>query len=362
MRPLSWKRKLLFGLVTFLFFLALAEVALRVFDLTRGASVHARASWFWGFEQDRLLDIRAKPNVNITYPGGVQKMDTNAEGFRDVDIPIEPQRERRLIICIGESSTWGTQCSDHTHTYPRLLQEELKQAFPEESFVVMNAGFPAYTLVHNVQLLQLRLLKYKPEAILCMGLHNDCDFYATSLENEGDYNRYPRRLANLPDTWVNRVLMQSSLFSFLAHRVSSRSGHLLDYQAIVPQDAGMVTSRGETLFRDQIALMKLLCQRHAIKLIWVDQVIDPSKVTEERLKMYESVRAILHDELRRQDIPLLQANDRYDHAAVPMADEVHFTDLGNAQLAKLLAPQLANLLQTRASPKPAGRSLGGDQK
>jgi hypothetical protein len=156
--------------------------------------------------------------------------------------------------------------------------------------------------------------------------------------------------------------MQSSLFSFMAHKMLSRSEYVLDYQAIVPQDAGVVTPRGETLFRDQIALMKLLCQRHAVKLVWVDQVIDPSKVTKERLKLYESLRAILHDELRRQDIPLLQANDRYDHAAAPMADEVHFSDLGNAQLAKLLAPQLANLLQMRAPSKPAGRSLGGNQK
>lgn len=222
----------------------------------------------------------------------------------------------------------------------------------------MNAGFPAYTTVHNLQLLQMRLLKYKPEAILYMGFSNDCTQYAASLENETDFNLYPRVLATWPHSWSTRTLMRSSLFSLLADfwRKSSANSHQR-IEATLPAEGAVVTRRGETLFRDQIALMKLLCQRHAIKLLWVDQVINPdaSKTSARQMKLHESLRAVLHDELRREDIPLLQANDRYDHAAAPMIDIVHLTDLGNAQLAKILAPQLISLLKDRrASTEPAG--------
>jgi lysophospholipase L1-like esterase len=364
MRPLSRKRKLVFSFLTFLAFLVLAELSSRVYYMICCSTGYTISNWFWTYEQDRFLDFHAKPNLDITLCNGA-KVNLNSEGFRDVDIPIVPERGRRLIICVGESSTWGLGASDNNHTYPKLLEEELKRA-STEPFVVMNAGFPAYTTVHNLQLLQMRLLKYKPEAILYMGFSNDCTQYAASLENETDFNLYPRVLATLPDSWATRTLMRSSLFSLLTDCWRKNSAN--SYQRIeasLPAEGAVVTQRGETLFRDQIAQIKLLCQRHTIKLIWVDQVIntDPSQTSESQMKLHESLRAILHDELRRQNIPLLQANDRYDHAAAPMIDKVHLTDLGNAQLAKILAPQLIFLLKDRhASNEPTGnRNLSGNE-
>jgi hypothetical protein len=103
MRKLSRKKKLVFTLLSLLLFLGIAEVGLRVFDFTRGASSHARTYWFWGFEQDRFLGYRPRASLDLTMPDG-NKLDTNSEGFRDEEVPIVPTHPRRLIICMGESS------------------------------------------------------------------------------------------------------------------------------------------------------------------------------------------------------------------------------------------------------------------
>jgi hypothetical protein len=205
----------------------------------------------------------------------------------------------------------------------------------------MNAGIPGYTTVENLQLLQLRLLKYKPEAIVYMGFRNDNTEYAASLEDGADFNRYPRHLGSLPDTYVNQCLMQSSLLGFLLTQWGTK--HPLDYQGVAPRTSGAITGRGEALFRDQIALVNLLCKRHGVKLLWVDQPVNP-RVDNRSQEPYSAMRKILHDELNRQEIPLLRAHDLYDHAAAPMLDDVHFKDAGNEQLASIIAPQLLALL------------------
>lgn len=327
--------------------LGLIEMGIRVHDFIRGTSANGRGSWFWAFQQDRYLSYRPRENVNLTIPGG-NKMDTNSAGFRDVEIPISPAGPRRLIICQGESSTWGTGTSDRYHTWPCFLGRELRQAC-SEPFVTFNAGVPGYTLLENVQQLQMRLLKYKPEAIVYMGFRNDLVYYASSLDDDWDVNQYPRVLASVADTWVNRSLMESSLFTLLTSKWRAR--HPLDFHGVGPKlGAPHPTARGEALFRDQIALLSMICRRHSVQLLWVDQPISPIVGTN-----YDEMRAILHDELKRQDIPLIAAHDRYDHKAVPMLDDVHFSDAGNEQLAKILAPQVLELLR---KPYPSGSETG----
>ena len=97
--------------------LLVAELGLRAFDLAQGRSVRARANWYWAFEPDRFLSYRHRPNVDITLTSGVH-MDPNSAGFRDAEIPIEPAEPRRLVICIGESSTWGFRARDRRSTWP----------------------------------------------------------------------------------------------------------------------------------------------------------------------------------------------------------------------------------------------------
>ena len=186
--PLSRTRFVVFSMIPLMLLLVTAEVGLRLYDWGRGADAHARASWYWGFVQDRFLGYRPRPNLLIVRVGGRNRIDTNAQGFRDADLPIQSTGQRRLILCVGESSTWGTGSSSRLTTWPHQLHEILNQK--DSRYVVFNAGMPGYTVVENLQLLNLRLLKYRPEAVVYMGFRNDIEYYMRSLDQETDLNLF----------------------------------------------------------------------------------------------------------------------------------------------------------------------------
>lgn len=331
-------RMIVFSMIPLMLLLMMAEVSLRLYDWSRGADSHARASWYWGFVQDRLLGYRPRPDIAITLAGGRNRLDTNAQGFRDAEMAIQPTGERRLILCMGESSTWGTGSSNRLTTWPHRLHEILRQE--DLRYVAFNAGMPGYTVVENVQLLNLRLLKYKPEAVVYMGFRNDLEFYMRSLDQETDLNFYSRRLAPLPPSAVNNLLMRSSLLAMAASRLGSFV--TLDKQTPrgEPAPTQHLTARGIETFRDQIALMKNLCDRHGIKLLWVDQPIDYGTRDDVNRGILKLARAVLHEELSNNRIPLLQAQSIYDFTTFPLIYDVHYTDEGNKHLASIIAPQI----------------------
>lgn len=327
---------LAFSVIPLLLLLASVEIGLRVYDWSRGTSAHGRAFWYWGFVQDPLMGYRSRPNLDIVLSGG-NHLDTNGQGFRDLDLAIRPAAPRRLIVCMGESSTWGIGSSNRATTWPHQLHQVLNGTDPR--LVAFNAGMPGYSLVENLPLLNYRLLKYRPEAVVYMGFRNDVEFYMRGLTDETDVNFYSRRLAPLPATFLSNLFLRSSVVALIASRLGNAVK--LDQQTgVTEHQAGQeITPRGEELFRDQIALMKRLCDRHHVKLLWVDQPLDYAKRGTAATGL-KAAREILRDELSQQGIPLLKAHAIYDYQHFPMIDDVHFNDAGNKHLASILAPQI----------------------
>jgi lysophospholipase L1-like esterase len=322
------------------------ELGLRLLDAARGVDSRARVSWYWGFRQDRLLGFRARPNLALRFKGG-NLLDTNADGFRDIEVPVQPPAARTLIACLGESSTWGTGCSSRLTTWPRHFEQELQRRTGDSTIRTLNAGMPGFTTVENTQLLEHCVLKYRPAIVLYMGFRNDYTVYGTSLDPRVDLHLYPRTLAPLPSTLPYELLMRSALVSFIASRTAMRLP--LDDQGARPAiGTGELLPRAESTFRDQIAVMKTLCARHGIKLLWIDQAIDYGRVTTVARNNLERLRSVLHDELDQQGIPLIACHSMYDRGKAPMLDDVHFDDAGNAQLAQIIAPQVEKYLNTPA--------------
>jgi lysophospholipase L1-like esterase len=336
---LSRGKHVAFSLIALLLVLGGAELAIRLHDFAKGAGAQARSAWYWGYTQDRFLSYRARSNINIVFEGGKNHLDTNSDGFRDQEFDPRRLEGKRVIICIGESSTWGTGSTTRAATWPHQLSELLSARDPR--LVVLNAGIPGYTMVENLQLVNLRLLKYHPEAIIYMGFRNDVEYYAASLADKVDLNLYPRTVAFIPSTWINELAMRSALVSTAVTMLGGLM-HLDSLGVSIPAAGTHLTDRGKATMRDQIALMQTLCARHGIKLLWVDQPINYSQVTNRTA--LEEGRDVLHEEAERNAVPMLEAHTLYDQAQYPLVDDVHFTDSGNRHLAEILAPQvLSNL-------------------
>ena len=298
--------------------------------------------------QDRYAGFRPRPNTTIRFAGGGQ-IDTNSDGFRDEEFGDLIGPDARVVICVGESSTWGTGSSSRLTTWPKELGRLLTAM--DRRIVVLNAGMPGYTTVENLQLLSLRLLKYRPEAVIYMGFRNDVVFYATSLGNEADLNFYPRPLGGLPSGPLTNFMMRSSLAGRLVTMAGNRLG--LDRQGVpIPRAGAHLTARGVQTLGDQIALMAALARRHSVRLLWVDQPLNRSAVAD--LEPLEEGRDVLRMTLEKQAIPLLRADTEYRHREFPMLDDVHFSDAGNRHLAAILAPQVVTQINVMRDERGAG--------
>ncbi len=329
--------------------LTLIEAGIRLADWYRGSDPFARAYWYWGFEQDRFLGYRPAANIKFRLSSG-NYFDTNSAGFRDREMAIQSPTPRRLIICMGESNTWGTGSYNLETTWPKYLEKILQSH--NRDFVVLNAGVTGYTTVENLQLLSLRLLKYQPEAIIYMGFRNDFISYVNTLSELIDFDFYRRPFAPIARSGFTDFWMHSTIVSLFMTRFRNRArldgrGFALarEINTLYPPLINKrVSERGKALLYDNIALMSELAKRHQIQFLWADQVIQSSSQ-----HPIENLRKELNIQVHQLKIPFLEVNSLYDRTKFPMLDDVHLSEQGNQHLAELIAPQLLSRLRSQPS-------------
>src|SRR4029434_5910446 len=133
-----------------------------------------------------------------------------------------------------------------------------------------NAGMPGYTSHEILELVKLKLLKLRPDAIVSMSLRNDYEQVTLYLDDDADYDSYPLRMAALSNHGVTDFFMRSALVGRLAQRWRQRVPD--DLGGRHPRGAyGEATSRGLKLYLDNVALTADLCRRSGVAFLSVDQ-------------------------------------------------------------------------------------------
>ena len=327
--------------------LAVLEISIRVFDAVRGRSWNARTAWYWMFERDPYLGFRGRANATFDFgPGGIYRHD--AEGFRDergLDA-IARLPDRRLIVCVGEASTYGSGAPDARQTYPARLEAHLRRLTGDDRFVVYNAGVPAYSTVETVAQLQLRLLKHRPEAVVMMSLRGDVEHYARVLDARVGYGDLPIRAAPRPSTWIDELAMHSSLVGLVATRFARATS---DAVRETPQDArAPVTRDGRALYTANLARAAFLCRAAGSRLLAVDPPIHDDDALPARRAATAELRRALHETCTSERIVLLAADRPLRDSGFVGAGGVHLGPEGYDRLAGILAPALVAAL---ASPE-----------
>ena len=350
-----------------------AEAAVRVVDARRGYSPHARAAWYWLFEQDPFLGYRGRPLAEawIDPPGLPRNADHirhNTEGFRDrrnlAQIAALPRR--KLVVCVGDANTYGLTAGSEERTYPAVLERELRALSGDPGWVVFNAGLPGYTSHEILELVKLRLLRLRPDVVLSMSLRNDHEQVTIFLDDTLDYDFYPLRMAPLSATPLTDFLMRSALVGRLAQRWRKRN--LDDLGGRYPRTAyGEATARGRKLYFDDVALLAELCRRSGVALMLADQPIHYSSCNygPSLIQSVEAMRRELRAMTQQEGVPLLSAHDGFDWNGVEVRGDLLLSSnesllgpLGYERLARMLAPQvLAACQRSLASgtgPRPRG--------
>ena len=346
-----------------------AEMAVRMRDAARGYAPNARAAWYWLFEQDPFLGYRGRPNASTWFvpPGQPllgDRIQHNADGFRDARTLADLRRlaDRKLVVCVGDADTYGLTAGGADRTYPAALERELRRISRDPAWVVFNAGLPGYTSHEVLELVKLRLLKLRPDAIVSMSLRNDYEQVTLYLDDDADYDSYPLRMAALSRSGLTDLFMRSALVGRVAERWRRRVPD--DLGGRYPRTAyGEATARGLKLYLDNVALTAALCRRSGVSLLYVDQPIHYSACSygETQIKSVERMRQELRRLSGEAGFTVLDAHAGFDWEGVEAhgdlllgSNESLMGAAGYERLAGVLAPQVLQAWARRtAEGRPA---------
>jgi lysophospholipase L1-like esterase len=135
--------------------LAITELVLRGYGLHRPVL----------YEEDEAAGFRIKPNQQADYLGGSVRI--NNWGLRDHrDLPSGPSEKRRIII-LGDSVTWGGLRLAQDRLFPALLEGQLNGA------EVLNGGVNGASVVQMVARYQGHWRELEPDLVVVYSVPAD---------------------------------------------------------------------------------------------------------------------------------------------------------------------------------------------
>ena len=147
-----------------------------------------------------LFDI-LKPNVRGQFYGRLY--ESNNDGLRGPDVPIEKGPNTYRVVLLGDSFTNG-QGVRYEESYAALLSKRLNDGRDARHFDVINLGLGGLNLHESVRMLIDRGMKYKPDLLIYGYTVNDIEgpFYRTSRKQGPLQWTSPSRIVNLlGDQW-----------------------------------------------------------------------------------------------------------------------------------------------------------------
>jgi lysophospholipase L1-like esterase len=106
---------------------------------------------------------------------------TEKNGFLFTGEIEEISKVKKLIFCIGGSTTAGAECF-HDQTYPAMLDKLVKK----QGYRVINAGVGGYRSIHELIMFKNKILPIKPYMVIIFSGYNDFEDVAYFDEQIND--------------------------------------------------------------------------------------------------------------------------------------------------------------------------------
>jgi hypothetical protein len=165
------RRKLLYAGVVLVVALLGCEGALRVRAWLRYGSA-ATGLRDPMLVYDQAADLRVpKPGYEIK--GARIDIRINSLGFRGDEFTREKPAHTVRVACLGASTTFCAEVSSNRMTWPALLQEQLKRAYPGVNIEVVNAAVGGYVAADNLKNLRHRVMPLEPDLVIYYEANNE---------------------------------------------------------------------------------------------------------------------------------------------------------------------------------------------
>lgn len=164
-------KKILAILIALIIFLIFGEIIVRIY-------LHYHTVYDMEMTRYGLYIKQDSDNPNIAFkhkPNSSMELmnvmvNTNSDGLRDKEYPVQKDDEYRIIV-LGDSLTlgWGVKEED---TFEHILEEKLNSRYPTE---IINFGIGNYNTVQEVNLFIEKGVKYKPDKVVLFYFINDAE-------------------------------------------------------------------------------------------------------------------------------------------------------------------------------------------
>jgi len=333
-----------------LFALLLAEIAVRVFDVSPKPIDPLPIPTFQ-LSDDPVIRYEYRRGYRKDQPGygsGHYGFETNSEGFRDREWTVAKPPGTRRVIVLGDSITAGSKVSDVDDVYPRVLERLLDASDPNFDWEVMNMGVGGYHTLQEVETLRVRGLRYSPDYVLVGFAINDFNPNADGMV-------YQMLLFSNPDidpeqidrSLLGRILEKTRLGYVVYHRLSLLFG---------PDRSGASYAdrflNGRSTVEVGLELLSKLQREFGFEsLIFVVPGLDRSFDEYRHQAVHDRLAQTLRSFPDLQSIDLLpDLAQREPHARLLATDGFHPNPRGHAMIAELLQREIRKRWMDESNP------------
>lgn len=183
---------------------------------------------------DKITGLKLlRPNHVII--GSQAEIRTNSFGLRSPEISHHRVPNSLRIAIIGASTVMGAYAAHNDETFAALLEDRLRQNFPDSMIEVINAGIAGYTLQQQYQMLQHLILPLHPDLLIVYPGFNDFSGYCrdenTSNNSKNVAQRQGLPLISMP-SWLLSVELVTKNTVFLRTTPSGSSSQIIDPKTI----------------------------------------------------------------------------------------------------------------------------------
>lgn len=328
-------------------FAALGEVSLRLYfsrrdrrnpyirrDLRRHAAIsEAYDLSLW---EEPGVRYRKNASLELDLPDGERlEVKINSRGFRTKEFADEKPPALFRVICLGGSTTVIGRTNEET--YPALLEEKLRKAYPDRELEVLNFGVSKYGTREVVEL-ALRSLRYRPDLVVKYNGANDLwwDYFLMLKERFPAWKRLAAR------SYLFQTLFPGALLppeEELRRQLRAGLFPSLDYLRAVLEEAG-VRLAIVTFFRPDLRGLTPAQKYYLdfnVRHFWGRQI-----GTIEFIRAGPYLRAlaiyneVLRDFCRERNVPCIDLERSFPKDFGLYVDICHFSQAGIAAAAGLI--------------------------
>jgi hypothetical protein len=205
---LRWTAKPALAVCATLLALLAAEAIVRVLGLAPGIKPIRLSSYdcFYKRSTNPILGFELKANCHSDDPDFIQSYErTNSHGQRDKQRTLQKPDGVRRVLLLGDSVVEGYGLRES-----ETMSRQLEDLYPDGSTEVLNFGVSAYCTRAEVELLEVKGLRFDPDVVILVFVENDFD----------NFNREAFPLGGT----IDRPPVVKTLFQSPVEPVSLRNG------------------------------------------------------------------------------------------------------------------------------------------